>query len=100
MFICLYWLLPLSIQWLPNQNRDIQNKLFIYEFQPDLDNTEPTSVNQALSQDKWKRAMHDKLHALQRNETWTLIPKIEHMNIIRNKWVFKLKCNLDGSMHK
>ncbi|KAK1692332.1 hypothetical protein QYE76_009029 [Lolium multiflorum] len=35
--------------------------------------------------------MQDEFDALQRNQTWTLVPRPPHANIITRKWVFKHK---------
>lgn len=68
--------------------------------QPDLDHTEPTSGFQALSNANWTVAMHEEFLALQNNKTWTLIPLTDQMDIIGNKWIFKLKRILDGSTNR
>ena len=44
--------------------------------------------------------MADKYSALIRNNTWTLVPFTEGMNVVDNKWVFRLKYNVDGSVQR
>lgn len=41
--------------------------------------------------------MHEEFYTLQHNGTWTLVPTTDWMNIIGNKWIFKLKPNPNGS---
>ena len=38
--------------------------------------------------------------ALLANHTWTLCPRPLHKNVIRNKWVYKLKQHSDGSIER
>ena len=63
-------------------------------------NEEPNSVAEALKHTGWSQAMENELAALERNRTWTLVPKKSGMNIIGNKWVFKVKKNSDGSVER
>jgi hypothetical protein len=44
--------------------------------------------------------MESELQALHENDTWTLCPRPLNKNIIKNKWVFKLKQHLDGSIER
>lgn len=62
--------------------------------------TEPTCVSQALKSPEWQQAMTDEFMALMRNGTWTLVPPQPHYNVIGNKFVFRLKCNPDGSISR
>ncbi|KAH9677458.1 retrovirus-related pol polyprotein from transposon RE1 [Citrus sinensis] len=52
---------------------------------------EPYSVKAALADPKWKQAMQDEYEALQKNETWVLVPKGSAGKIVGNKWVFRVK---------
>jgi hypothetical protein len=45
-------------------------------------------------------AMQQEYDALQSNHTWTLCPRPLHHNVIRNKWVFKVKRKADGSVER
>lgn len=62
--------------------------------------TEPHSVKEALMDPKWKEAMNDEYQALLRNNTWSLVPLTSDMNLVGNKWVFRIKYNADGSVQR
>lgn len=38
--------------------------------------------------------------ALQQNGTWSLVPPRPNMNIVRCKWVYKLKHRANGSIER
>ncbi|KAK2454628.1 putative mitochondrial protein [Trifolium repens] len=65
-----------------------------------LTHTEPKTVKQALTDPKWYDAMKSEFDALQKNETWTLVPLPPHRKAIGCKWVFRTKENADGSINK
>jgi hypothetical protein len=44
--------------------------------------------------------MQQEYDALQSNHTWTLCPRPLHHNVIRNKWVFKVKRKADRSVER
>lgn len=44
--------------------------------------------------------MRDELLTLERDSTWSLVPLPLNRKAIGYKWVFKVKENLDGSVHK
>jgi len=54
---------------------------------------EPTTVDEALSDDGWILAMQEELNQFQRNDVWDLVPKPLQKNIIGTKWVFRNKLN-------
>lgn len=47
---------------------------------------------------EWKAAMSEEFNAIIANGTWTLVPSQPNLNVIGNKWVFRLKRNTDGSI--
>ena len=57
---------------------------------------EPKSIEEALKDEKWVEAMHEKLNQFARNEVWFIVPKTAEMNIIGLKWVFRNKLDEDG----
>lgn len=42
--------------------------------------------------------MQEEINALYENQTWSLIPCTNNMNIVGSNWIFKVKTNLDGSV--
>jgi histone deacetylase 1/2 len=65
-----------------------------------LTHAEPKTARQALTDPKWYHAMKEEFDALQRNQTWTLVPLPPHRKAIGCKWVFRTKENADGSINK
>jgi len=58
---------------------------------------EPTTIDEALSDDGWILAMQEELNQCQRNDVWDLVPKPQQKNIIGTKWVFRNKLNEQSS---
>jgi hypothetical protein len=52
---------------------------------------EPSCYSVAVSNMHWRVAMGFEFDALMSVGTWSLYPRSMHKNVIRNKWVFKLK---------
>ncbi|MDV3193983.1 MAG: reverse transcriptase domain-containing protein, partial [Sweet potato little leaf phytoplasma] len=44
--------------------------------------------------------MDTEYNALLSNATWTLVPPSPHLNVVGNKWVFRIKYNSDGSIQR
>ena len=59
---------------------------------------EPSCITQAMKHPQWQAAMSAEFNALLSNGTWDLIPKQPHFNIIGNKWIFRIKRNINGSI--
>ena len=69
--------------------------------QTDADPTaEPRHFQAALRIPHWRSAMEQEFQALQRNDTWRLVPPVSGVNIIDSKWVFKVKKHADGSIER
>ncbi|XP_008238972.1 PREDICTED: uncharacterized protein LOC103337585 [Prunus mume] len=49
---------------------------------------------------EWRTAMGEEFNALQRAGTWVLIPPKPTLNVLPNKWVFRIKRNSDGSVQR
>lgn len=50
--------------------------------------------------DKWVLALKDEIVALDENDTWVLINKPSASNVIRCRWVYQIKRNVDGSIER
>ena len=61
---------------------------------------EPNTIEEALSDDKWKKAMVEEYKALERNKTWHLVPPKQGKNLIDCKWVFRIKKKSDGTIDR
>jgi hypothetical protein len=61
---------------------------------------EPVSYHQAATDSRWMEAMQQEFDTLLSNQTWTLCPRPIHHNVIRNKWVFKIKRKVDGIVER
>lgn len=61
---------------------------------------QPFSVEEALQHDCWKRAMQTELDAMERNNTWTLVPRPNKRKVVSTKRIFKTKYTADGSLDK
>ena len=49
---------------------------------------------------RWKRAMMEKLHALQKNQTWELVPLPVGKRAVGCKWVFTMKQTPEGKVDR
>lgn len=65
-----------------------------------LTHREPKNTKQALSNPTWKSAMQDEFLALISHNTWSLVPLPPNRKAIGCKWVYCIKENPDGSVHK
>ena len=61
---------------------------------------EPDSVDEALDEARWKRAMHAELAAIRDNATWELATLPPGHGAIGLKWVYKIKRDATGNTVK
>jgi hypothetical protein len=61
---------------------------------------EPQSLSEALGDQNWKLAMDAEYNALEKNQTWHLVPPEGIKNVIDCKWVYKVKRKADGSFDR
>jgi histone deacetylase 1/2 len=62
--------------------------------------TEPTSYTKAVKYASWRNFMQEELTALQKSGTWELVPPNASINVLPNKWIFKIKKKADGSIER
>jgi len=58
----------------------------------------PFSFKEAAQHDCWKQAMDAELHALDKNQTWTIVPPPSDIKPIGCRWVYKLKHKPDDTV--
>ena len=52
---------------------------------------EPKTARDALEDDDWYKAMEEEIQQIEKNNTWSLVPRPKYKNIIGTKWVFRNK---------
>jgi len=78
----------------------LYNSRFSSAHSPYLANITGTKEPQTYAQAILKKAMDEKLSALQLNQTWTLTPLPTGKKPIGCKWVYKIKYKPDGSVDR
>jgi hypothetical protein len=61
---------------------------------------EPQSLTEALDDPNWKLAMDAEYEALEKNQTWHLVPPERIKNIIDCRWIYKVKRKVDDSFDR
>ena len=64
---------------------------------------EPRTIKQALQSPnvvEWQSAMNKEYDSLLKNETWDLVPRPKGVNVVGNRWVYKVKRNMDGTINR
>ncbi|KAM0985722.1 hypothetical protein ACFX13_013180 [Malus domestica] len=61
---------------------------------------EPLSFNEAVEEDRWKIAMEEEIHAIEKNDTWELTKLPPNQKAIGVKWVYKIKRTADESVDR
>ena len=60
--------------------------------------TEPSSFKAVSKIAEWQVAIQDEIGALHTQRTWDLVPLPSGKNLVRCKWVYRIKKNPDGSI--
>lgn len=61
---------------------------------------EPEKHAEVAQDESWLKAMQDELFMIEKNDTWELVDRPFEKPVIRVKWVYKTKLNLNGSVQK
>ena len=59
---------------------------------------EPRNVKNALDNESWVEAMNEEMEQIEKNKTWSLVPRPKDKNIIGTKLLFRNKLNEDGEV--
>ena len=63
-------------------------------------NCNPITFENAVKEEKWRKAMDDVIDAIERNGTWELSDLPKGQKTIGVKWVYKTKLKEDGEIDK
>ncbi|KAJ0853298.1 putative RNA-directed DNA polymerase [Helianthus annuus] len=61
---------------------------------------DPSTFHSASKDPKWVHAMQEELYALNKNNTWTLVPRPKDANVVGSKWIFRTKFRSDGTIER
>ena len=59
---------------------------------------EPKTMNDALDEENWIYVINEEIEQIERNNTWSLVPRPEDKNVIGTKWVFRNKLDENGTV--
>ncbi len=59
---------------------------------------EPPNHRIAMRYPHWREAMNNEMNSLLKNKTWNLVDKPNATNIVKSKWIFKIKRNERGDI--
>ena len=57
-------------------------------------------VDEALQDQNWKQAMQKEMRALEKNQTWELVPKPKGVIPIGCRWIFNMKYDANGTLER
>lgn len=70
-------------------------------FVSSLDNLHvPNNIQEALGHPEWKRAVHEEINALEKNDTWVITDLPAGKRPVGCKWIFTVKYKADGSVER
>ena len=53
--------------------------------------SDPTTFEEAVKKEEWRKAMKEEIKSIEKNETWELMDLPKEKKAIGLKWVFKIK---------
>ena len=60
----------------------------------------PRTTEEALKDEKWRKAMHEEISALQKNDTWEKCLLPTDKKVVGCRWVFTIKYKADGTIER
>eukprot|EP00253_Pinus_taeda_P028780 PITA_28780 len=62
--------------------------------------SEPSSYEEAASQQVWREAMQEEYSSIMKNDVWEVVPRLEGKSVVTSRWIYKVKHAADGSIKK
>ncbi|KAJ0967173.1 hypothetical protein J5N97_024090 [Dioscorea zingiberensis] len=81
-----------SYQNLSESNRSYVNQLSTVAI--------PNSVQEALTDPRWKAAMNEEMNALQKQQTWELVDFPPGKKLVGCRWIYTVKYKGDGTIER
>ncbi|XP_040868452.1 uncharacterized protein [Glycine max] len=87
---------PIS-QFVSTKNLSLQHQSFISA----IDSIRiPTSVQEALKDENWVRAVNEEMGALERNEIWEIVERPKDQKTTGCRWIYTVKYQVDGTLDR
>jgi Reverse transcriptase (RNA-dependent DNA polymerase) len=61
---------------------------------------EPNNYHEAITKPVWCKAMKEELDALEKNETWRMVPLPNGKKLVGCKWIYKIKYHNNGTIER
>ena len=61
---------------------------------------DPIHFEDAVKEEKWVATMKEEIEAIERNDKWELVNLLTGNHVIRVKWVYKTKRNIEGKIER
>ncbi|KAL2252587.1 UNVERIFIED_CONTAM: Retrovirus-related Pol polyprotein from transposon TNT 1-94 [Sesamum indicum] len=71
------------------RERRISSRLNNFQVALNIENLEPSNVDEALKSKEWLSAMNEEMKSLKDNHTWDLVPTPKDCSLVDCKWIFK-----------
>eukprot|EP00253_Pinus_taeda_P027516 PITA_27516 len=62
--------------------------------------SEPSSYEEAASQQVWRKAMQEEYSSIMKNDVWEVVPRPEDKSVVTSRWLYKVKHAAYGSIEK
>jgi len=61
---------------------------------------EPQTFQEVTKDERWIEVMNEDIRMIEKNNTWQLVDKPQDKEVIRLKWIYRIKYNEDDSIQK
>jgi len=61
---------------------------------------EPIHFEDAVKKEKWVLAMDEEMEEIEKNDTWELVNLLQGKEVIRVKWAYNTKRNVNGKIER
>ena len=60
----------------------------------------PTSIQEALKDENWVRAMNEEMKTLEKNETWKIVERPKDKKAVGCRWIYTVKYQSNGTLDR
>jgi len=82
------------------ESRPLERFCSYMEMATSILDSEPSSYEEAVSQQVWRKAMQEEYYSIMKNDVWEVVLRPKGKSMITSKWLYKVKHAADGSIEK